>query len=618
MRFSWDKEAVPADLVPALQDLSGAYASLLADRPAPSACPLVFEPQPGLAGPVVTRAEDKAVIRYGQRAHALRGLGTLLADLVPAGAEVAENSPFTTFGIMLDCSRNAVMRTEHLRRWLRQLALFGYTMVMLYTEDTYSLPEEPFFGYQRGRYSREELKALDDFAARYGIEMIGCIQTLGHLEHLLKWPAYSDIRDTERVLMVDESRTYKLIDKMLAEFSRVYRSRRIHIGMDEAHDLGRGRFLDRFGYQRGYDLFNRHLAKVVELCENHGLQPILWSDMYFRMGSKKRSYYDRRCRIPDDVKQAIPKEARLVYWDYYHEDAAFYEEWIKRHRELGSEPLVGSGIWTWRHLWYHHIQTVKTALPCIAACRQADVKELFFTLWGDDGAYCEFDSALAGLALAAEHGYQPSAEVSPERLAARFKALCGAPYEQVLLAAEIQRYFNPVMVLWDDPLLRRYWNNERFNHPRWWGRRIRRLNILIRRLKDVHTVREPIDFEHWIVLCRLLRYKMKFFAKLDEAYPARDMRRLKRLRNNAMAMPRMIEKAHLSFRRQWMRRNHPQGFETLQIRLGAQKQRWREVVRRLDDLLAGRCDSIPEWEEPLPAKTTLHERWRDVAAAGIL
>ena len=40
-------------------------------------------------------------------------------------------------------------------------ALMGLNLVMLYTEDTYEVEGWPYFGYMRGRYSREELEAID-------------------------------------------------------------------------------------------------------------------------------------------------------------------------------------------------------------------------------------------------------------------------------------------------------------------------------------------------------------------------------------------------------------------------------------------------------------------------
>ena len=59
--------------------------------------------------------------------------------------------------VMLDCSRNAVLNVDALKKYIDILVKFGYSRVMLYTEDTYEIEGEPYFGYLRGRYSKKEL-----------------------------------------------------------------------------------------------------------------------------------------------------------------------------------------------------------------------------------------------------------------------------------------------------------------------------------------------------------------------------------------------------------------------------------------------------------------------------
>ena len=316
----------------------------------------VFEP--GDASRCVMRTDGpRVIITGGTSALQLRAVGAALAGV--CGSD--ETSPFTTFGIMLDCSRNAVMRPDHLKRWLRRLALLGFNQCMLYTEDTYEIPGEPRFGFQRGRYSLAELRDLDAYAASLGIELVGCIQTLAHLEQILRWPEYQGVKDYESVLLVGEPKTYELIDKMLDAIGGALRTRRIHIGMDEAWALGRGQYLDRHGQQRKFDIFNEHLTKVVGLCQQRGLQPMIWSDMYFAMGSPTHNYYDLAGVIPPDVVAAIPQEVQLVYWDYYHAEVAFYRDWIGRHRAMGREPVMASGVWTWSQLWYNRQLTEQNA-----------------------------------------------------------------------------------------------------------------------------------------------------------------------------------------------------------------------------------------------------------------
>ena len=60
---------------------------------------------------------------------------------------------FDNFGVMIDCSRNAVPSVERLKLFFSVIAKMGYNVAMLYTEDTFEVENEPYFGYKRGRYS---------------------------------------------------------------------------------------------------------------------------------------------------------------------------------------------------------------------------------------------------------------------------------------------------------------------------------------------------------------------------------------------------------------------------------------------------------------------------------
>ena len=49
-----------------------------------------------------------------------------------------------SLGIMLDCSRNAVMKPEEVKKFAKLIADMGYNMLQLYTEDTYEIEDEPY------------------------------------------------------------------------------------------------------------------------------------------------------------------------------------------------------------------------------------------------------------------------------------------------------------------------------------------------------------------------------------------------------------------------------------------------------------------------------------------
>jgi hypothetical protein len=587
--FFWQAENTPSELHELLKTIGESYT---VSEGSGSGISLKFEK---LANSGELRTEltgNEAYIGYGSVNMAARGLGTVLSGI----KATRETMPFESFGIMLDCSRNAVMTVSHFKKWLRELALLGYNQAMLYTEDTYELPGEPYFGYLRGRYTREELKEIDDYAAKLGIEMIGCIQTLGHLAQILKWSAYNEIRDTAGVMMAGEPKTYALIEKMLDLFASVFRSRRIHVGMDETHDLGRGRYMDLNGYERGFDIFNNHLAKVVELCKSRGLQPMIWSDMYFRMGSKDMDYYDKECVIPEDVKNKIPSKAQLVYWDYYHDNEEFYLDWIERHRQLGFEPLMGSGVWTWGLLWYFHQKTKKTVDPCIEACRKAGLKELFFTMWGDDGAYCEFDSAIAGLCYSAERACH--SEPDEEIISKRFENICGGNYQANLTVSGINDLNNAPALLWDDPLLGIFWKDEQCKDAEIWNKCASNLAGISNFLSKTEFESNAGDLSHANNLLKLLAKKISIRQKLEKAYSERDTKQLGSvITDDIPEIIKLVGAFQDSFRSQWIRRNKAFGLEVIQIRLAGQIERYKELARRLNELLENKITSIPEFEE---------------------
>ena len=136
---------------------------------------------------------------------------------------IQENNP--KLGVMVDCSRNSVMNVEALRSLIPVLSKIGYTTLMLYTEDTYEVNGEPYFGYLRGRYSKAELKEIDRIAAASGVELVPCIQTLAHLRGIFRWKEYAGIRDTADILLADDERTYELIEHIFETLAECFTSK---------------------------------------------------------------------------------------------------------------------------------------------------------------------------------------------------------------------------------------------------------------------------------------------------------------------------------------------------------------------------------------------------------
>ena len=144
------------------------------------------------------REGNSITIRCKEPAHYFRGLSWALHRSADTVSEKTETVCFPRDGFMLDCSRNSVFTTETVKAMIRKLARIGMNLLMLYTEETYEVPGEPYFGIYRGRYSREEIREMDDYAQIFGIELVPCIQTLAHLRNALKWPL-AKISETPKI-----------------------------------------------------------------------------------------------------------------------------------------------------------------------------------------------------------------------------------------------------------------------------------------------------------------------------------------------------------------------------------------------------------------------------------
>ena len=547
----------------------------------------------------VIRERGKVIIEYTSVAACARGIGSALAKL-----DGCCSTSLSTLGIMIDVSRNMVMKVEYLKKYFRKLALNGYNMVMLYCEDTYELEDTPLFGYMRGAYTAEEIKELDSYAKKLGIEVIGCIQTLGHMEQYLKWKEpVKNIRDTEKVLLTNCDETFDLIDQMIKFWSENLSSRRIHIGMDEAHDLGRGQYMDKFGANKAIDLFSSHLIKVNEICQKYNLKPMIWSDMYFRLSNTEQQYYDLTSPIPQDAIKSIPKDVQLVYWDYYHYEPEFYMDMIDRHCEISTLPIVASSIRTNGKFWFDYNVTQNTLVPCIEGCKAKNIKELFFTMWSDDGAICNYNSTLAGVFFAADIAFGVEDE---ELIAQKFDILCDSSYEAHLIASKLDNILENTrdgkeftafasMLLWDDPLQGLVFDDFRRQNPEF-------DLLLLDIFEEIQAAVLPFaeckgagDFEHISNLVSLLIRKLEFRGALEVAYDRGDRLALREIAVNVVpSVISAIKEFNFSFRNQWLNCAKPFGLERIQIRNAGLIARFEETALRIREYLEGKIDRIEE------------------------
>ena len=302
--------------------------------------------------------------------------------------------PFDRFGVMLDCSRNAVRSLPTLKKMVDLLQAMGYNTLMLYMEDTFEVMHQPYFGYLRGRYSIAELQEIDRYARERGMEVVPCIQTLAHINAITRWDCYYQMIDCEDILLIDDERTYRLIDDMMASLAEAFSGRLINVGMDEAYLFGLGKYREEHGDPDRFALFSRHVRRVAEIARKYGFSPMMWSDMYYRC---IQGTYIGHPAIPEQVREAVPENMSLVYWDYYSSDRERYRRMIASHREFGRPLWFAGGAWTWNGEVPDNRFAMRSLEAGLTECIQAGIRQAFVTLWGDNGGECSCFAALPAL-----------------------------------------------------------------------------------------------------------------------------------------------------------------------------------------------------------------------------
>ena len=530
------------------------------------------------------------------------------------------------FGVMLDCSRNAVMKPEQVKKLAEVLKSFGYTMLQLYTEDTYEVEGEPFFGYLRGRYSVAEMQDIVSYGEGIGMEVIPCVQTLAHLNQIFRWKEYAPVNDFADILLTEEDRTYALIENMFKTLRKCFSSEYVHIGMDEAHMLGLGKYLDKHGYENRFDILNRHLNKVIEIAKKYGFKPLMWSDMFFRLANQGE-YYPENPVLTEECKRAIPQDVGLVYWDYYHTDKEYYTKMMQAHMSADNEVWFAGGAWTWAGFASCNQFSLQSMFPAMQAAKDCGVENILLTMWGDNGKECSFYTALPAL-YAIKRVYD--GEQDMEKVKVEFKEITGEDFDAMLSfdcpnfvvgntnsRVNISKY-----MLYSDPFLGFLDATVKQSAKEEYERYASQFSVWAKGSKYAYL------YESYAALCQCLAIKYDLGVRTRKAYQQEGKQALSEVAKDYEKMLAALDVFHDKFQTLWFTENKPHGFDVQDIRLGGLKQRLQSCYKRLLAYCNDKIESIPELEEPLlqgefgdnigEAGEFVYNMWRENASVNIL
>lgn len=556
---------------------------------------IVAEQDASLCGYTVASRNGQIDIRYGMPCDFFRALLYVSQN---GGTSIAQERNFDNLGYMIDVARDAVPKIDTLKKMVLYLAVLGYNRLYLYLEDLFEVKGEPFFGYLRGRYSEEEIKELDNYCAGLGMELVPCIQTLAHLNGIFGWQEYKKCNDIADILLVDDERTYQLIRNMFETISRVFRTKTLHIGMDEAHLVGRGKYLDKNGYKNGYEVMAEHIEKVTELAKPFGFDLMIWSDMYFRLAFGG-GYYSADGILSKDVYEQIPKDISLVYWDYYNRDKALVAHMMDEHIKTGNKIAFAGGAWKWNGWNPDTEMSFLSSKTALEVCKEFDIKDVMLTAWGDDGAEGSLFSALPVIVYYAESCYNDI--VDEKNVDKLLQGVWGLSLEDfyaadMLIVGKEQFEENylfwklPKMLLYNDPLVgSRDWMVEKYDVETG-------LKAYSERLKRARN-HAPTEFKYIFKnienFCNVLVLKATLGRDLRKAYQANDVETLKRIADQRIpCLIRRLKIFEKGFFQQWMIENKDNGYHTHDNRLWGLVKRLQTTKVLIEEYLDGKRTEI--------------------------
>jgi hypothetical protein len=273
---------------------------------------------------------------------------------------------------------------------------------------------------------------------------------------------------------------------------------------------------------------------------------------------------------------------------------------LENHRQFSKKTWFAGGVWGWSGVVPHNEFSIKTMKSAIDACRDMDCRNIFFTLWGDDGGECSHFSQLPSLLYIAELARGNSDEESIKR---KFKRIVGIDFDDFMkidlpnrISDKVKGTVNPSKyMLYSDTFLGFLDYTVTPGTSKLYGKYAKELDAVAKKSRAYGYV-----FKTAAALCRAHSVKYELGVKVRNAYKAGDKNELARLATDDYTDAiRYIKEFYRAFKAQWHKDYKPHGIDVQELRIGGIILRLESCKTRLLDYVNGKIASIDELEEEI-------------------
>jgi hypothetical protein len=315
-----------------------AHAHLRLRRGPVTGLPTGMEPELAAEAYQLRIAADGVVITATADVGLFRGLTTLaqLLTLEPRSLACATITDWPGLAVRnshLTLGNGFQPPFARLKEFVAQLAWFKVSSFTIEYDDAFSWEKYPFLA-RPSALTKPQARELAEWAEEHFVEVVPLLDSLGHQDHILHHPQLAHLRelpDNPAELCPSNPAGLEFIKDLWSEVLEIHpRARWVNITGDECFRLGR--FCPRCGARAAKgelaQLYCEHYLPLVRWMLERGHRPMLWHDML--------------AKHPDSL-QGFPREAALIYWNYWGVDRDAHQVALGSHGyvwpgEIAREP----------------------------------------------------------------------------------------------------------------------------------------------------------------------------------------------------------------------------------------------------------------------------------------
>jgi hypothetical protein len=238
-------------------------------------------------------------------------------------------------GLSDDMSRGQVSTEKNIKKIIQFLAKYKMNWYQPYMEDIIHFKNFPEIGKNRGRFTKQEVEELQNYAQKYHVDFVPDLETLAHQGNMLHLKPFRKYAEYPGATAFDtqSKAAVNFVKKLIGDILPWFDSKYFHIGGDESFDVGRGASKAAVNLNGLATVQANYYRKIYDFVHSHGKKVIMYGDMVLRH--------------PATLAQ-LPDSLIIMDWHYGATDKF---PSVKVFARAGQPFIVSPGVSSWYRLY---------------------------------------------------------------------------------------------------------------------------------------------------------------------------------------------------------------------------------------------------------------------------